>query len=70
MKQIVLSVREEKINFFKELIKNFDFVKVEKSTEPTKEEILQSIERGMKEVELMRKGKLRKRDISELLNEV
>ena len=70
MKQIVLSVREEKVNFFKELIKNFDFVKVEKSSEPTKDEILQCIERGMKEVELMKQGKLPKKNIRQLLNEL
>jgi hypothetical protein len=67
MKQVLLSVPENKFNFFSELIKSLQFVKVEKSSEPSKAEILKSIEQGMKEVELIRQGKLPKKNIEQLL---
>ena len=70
MKQIVLNVPENKFSFFSELINNLGFVTVAKDTEPSKAEILQSIQQGMKEVELMRAGKLPKKNIKELLGGV
>jgi len=70
MKQITLNIAENKLNFFIDLIRNFDFVKVEKQTEPTKAEILQSIEKGLKQAELIRKGKLPKKKIEDLLREL
>ena len=70
MKQITLNVAENKLDFFIDLIRNFDFVKVENQSEPSKAEILQSIEAGMKEAELIRKGKLPKKKIEELLREL
>lgn len=38
--------------------------------EPTKEEILDSIEKGMKEVQLHLKGKIKLREAKHLLNEI
>ena len=70
MKQITLNVAENKLDFFIDLIRNFDFVKVENQTEPSKAEILQSIEIGMKQAELIRKGKLPKKRIEDLLREL
>ena len=67
MKQLILSIPESKYNFFNQLLKNLSFVKIEKSVEPSKEEILHSIEQGLKEVELMRQGKLPKKGIEQLL---
>ena len=58
MKQLVLNIPENKFIFFTELINNLGFVKVAKEAEPTKAEILQSIQQGIKEVELIREGKL------------
>ncbi len=70
MKQITLNVADNKLDFFIDLIRNFDFVKVENQTEPSKAEILESIETGMKQVELIRKGKLPKKKIEDLLREL
>jgi len=70
MKQIILNVAENKLAFFIDLIKNFDFVKVEKQAEPSNAEILQSIEKGLKQAELIRKGKLPKRKIEDLLRDL
>ncbi|MGE0635213.1 MAG: hypothetical protein AB7P01_02145 [Bacteroidia bacterium] len=70
MKQITLNVAENKLDFFIDLIRNFDFVKVEKQAEPSNAEILRSIETGMKQVELIRKGKLPKKKIEDLLREL
>lgn len=40
MKQITLNVAENKLDFFIDLIRNFDFVKVENQPEPSKAEII------------------------------
>lgn len=48
MKQITLNIAENKLDFFIDLIRNFDFVKVEKQAELTKTEILQTIKKGKK----------------------
>jgi len=70
MKQLVVSVPEDKYRFFNELIKSLRFVKVDKEIEPSKQEILMSIEKGLKEVELIRNGKLPKKSIEQLLRGV
>ena len=67
MKQLVLTIPENKFRFFSELLKNFDFVKIEKDAEPSKAEILHSIEQGLKEAELIRTGKLPKKSVEQLL---
>ncbi|MEO5572771.1 MAG: hypothetical protein ABIT08_15425 [Bacteroidia bacterium] len=67
MKQLTLSVPENKLKFFYQFLKSLEFVKIEKEVEPSKAEILHSIERGLKEVELIRQGKLPKKSIDQLL---
>jgi hypothetical protein len=70
MKQLTVTVPENKFRFIHELLKNLSFVKIEKNTEPSKAEILRSIEQGLKEVELIRQGKLPKKSIEKLLQSV
>ena len=72
MKQITLSISENKYPFFIELIENLDFVKVKEkeSTEPTKEEIKKNIKQGLKELKLIEQGKLKTRPAREFLNEL
>lgn len=45
-------------------------IKAEVYPEPTKEQILKSIEKGMKEVQLHLKGKIKLREAKHLLNEI
>jgi hypothetical protein len=72
MTQIVLNIKDSKVGFFLELIKNFDFVKVEKQdyTEPTKDEIKENIKQGLKEVQLIEKGKMKATPLNDFLNEL
>ena len=72
MTQIVLKIKDSKVGFFLELIKNFDFVKVEKQddTEPTKDEIKEDIKQGLKEVQLIEKGKMKATPLNDFLNEI
>lgn len=51
-----------------ELIKNFDFVSISKT--PGKKEQLLSIARGMQQVQLAEKGKIKSRPAKSFLNEL
>lgn len=72
MTQITLKIKDSKVRFFKELIKNFDFVKIEKeeSTEPSKEEIAENIKQGFKEVKMIEEGKMEGVSLKEFLDEL
>jgi hypothetical protein len=72
MTQLTLNINDNKVNFFLELIKNFDFVKVENQDyiEPTKDEIKKNIKQGLKEVQLIEQGKMKSTPLKELLNEL
>ena len=72
MAQITLDIKESRVSFFLELIKNFDFVKVNKENldEPTKEEIKDNIEQGLEELKLIEEGKMKTRTAKEFLDEL
>lgn len=60
-KQITLTIKDNKLPFFMELVKNLDFVKIEEplEPEPTKAEIIKGIEDGLKESKLFKAGKIK-----------
>lgn len=68
MTLITIHIQDSKVPFFMELIKNFDFVKVEDY--PTKEEVKENIKQGLKELQLVKQGKLKTRPAKEFLNEL
>jgi hypothetical protein len=71
MKQVILKVPDKNYNFFMELIKNLDFVKkVEENDEPTREQILQDIKESVKEVNLIKAGKLKGIPAKDILREL
>ncbi len=80
MALITVKIKDNKVSFFRELIKNLDFVqeeKVEESEirddeyrEPTKEEIKENIRKGLREVKLIEEGKMKSRPAKEFLNEL
>ena len=72
MTLITLKIKNSKVGFFMELIKNFDFIKVEKqdNTEPAKEEIKENITRGLKEVQLIEQGKRKATPLKDFINEL
>ena len=55
-----------------ELLRNFSFVKVknESDDEPSKEEILEGIRRGLHEVKLIEEGKMKSRPAKEFIREL
>jgi hypothetical protein len=68
MTQLTIQIQENKVPFFMELIKNFDFVKVDKY--PTKEEIKDNIRQGLKEIQLIEQGKMKATPLKDFLNEL
>ncbi len=72
MKEVTIQVPDKKYGLFLELMKSLSFVKKVKTVddEPTKEEILDGIRQAVKEVNLIKQGKLKARPIQELLDEL
>lgn len=71
MKQITLSIPDNKYSFFLELIKSLGFVKgMDTDIEPGKDEILSGISEAVNEVNLHKKGKLKLKTAQQFLNEL
>jgi hypothetical protein len=70
MTQVVLNIKDNKVGFFMELVKNFDFVKVEEYPEPSKKEIKESIRKGLEEVKFIEQGKKEGTYLNDFLNEL
>jgi len=68
MTQLTIQIQENKVPFFMELIKNFDFVKVDNNT--AKEEIKDNIRQGLKELQLIEQGKTKATLLKDFLNEL
>ena len=78
MTQFTINVQDNRVNFFIELIKNFRFVKILKQQktyetveihEFTKEDILNGMKQGLREVELIEQGKMKSTPLKEFLDE-
>jgi hypothetical protein len=70
MKKVTLTIQDTKFQFFMELIKNLDFVKVEEDEGDSKEEIIANLKQGFKELNLYKQGKLQTTPAKEFLNEL
>ncbi|MES2849983.1 MAG: hypothetical protein V4685_13065 [Bacteroidota bacterium] len=68
MKELTLQVDEKKYKFFLDLIRNFDFVSVQK--EPSKKELLLSVAKGMHQASQASQGKMKSRNAKSFLNEL
>lgn len=69
MKQITLYIPEEKFSFFMELIDSIDFVKKEVSDNSrTKTE--NGFKEAVRQINLVKQGKLKARDARALLDEI
>jgi hypothetical protein len=62
---LVINIPDTEAPFFMELLKKFDFVKV-KQAENT--QVLEGLERSLKQMKSMREGNLSKPNISELFD--
>ena len=69
MKQVILNVKESKFKFFMELVRSFDFVRIDGDGD-SKEAILSNIKKGLEEVKLARQGKLKTTPAKDFLNEL
>ena len=72
MKQIVLNIDERKVKFFKELIKNFDFVKIADEIKLTDEqnEFVDGLKESLNEVDNHKKGRKNLQSAREFINEL
>ncbi len=72
MKQVTVHIPDKKYEMFMELMKSLSFVKKVKSEddETTKEEILDGIKQAVKEVNLIKQGKLKPVLLKDFLNEL
>lgn len=72
--QFIVQVPDNKAPFFLELARSLKFVKVSPDSiadeEPTKEQLKAEIRQAVREVNLIKKGKLKSRPIEDLLNEL
>ena len=66
MKQVTLNIAENKFKTFLEFIKTLDYVKVE----DVEEQALGEFQNSLKQVKLMKEGKLPKQSAQEFLNEL
>ena len=67
MREVLVTVPDDKVNFFIELVENLGFADVKK---PGQDKTSQHIKKGLKEVQLIRAGKLPKKKIQNLLREL
>jgi hypothetical protein len=67
MKQIVIEVPEGKYEFFDKLMSELGFAQ---KNQDSKSMIYASVKKGLKEVNLIRNGKLPKKPIQKLLREI
>ncbi|MFA5781367.1 MAG: hypothetical protein WC868_03760 [Bacteroidales bacterium] len=73
MAHVILNVKDNKLSFFFEFIKNFRFIKVEKTIsddEPSKEEVIKNIKLGLIDIKNIEQGKSKSRPAKDLLNEL
>jgi hypothetical protein len=71
MRHVTVYTTDKEYGHFVQLAKNLHYVKrIETDEEPTKEEIISNLKRGFKEMQLIKKGKLKTTSIEDFLNEL
>ena len=69
MKQVTLNIKDDKFQFFMELVKNFDFIQVD-SDGDSKKEVMANLKQGFKEMKLYKEGKKEGTPLNDFLNEL
>lgn len=67
--KVLLDIKDEKVPFVMEVLKNFKFVKAELVAEE-KTQLVDEIKEAVENLKLVRAGKLKARPAKELLNEL
>ncbi len=70
MKRIMLYIPDNQYAFFLELVKKLGLEKAKEETADTREEVLQGIAQGLREVKLIEEGKMTSRPARDFLNEL
>jgi hypothetical protein len=71
MKQVTLHIPDNKYPLFIELANSLNFVKkIEVDEEPSKGKVVKSIKQSVKELNLVKSGKLKARNARDLINEL
>ena len=67
--KVLLDIKDSKVEFVMELLRNLSFVKAKPLTDE-KAEFIEDIRNAVEEVKLVKKGKLKAKPARELLNEL
>jgi hypothetical protein len=67
--KVLLDIKDSKVEFVMELLRNLSFVKAKPLTDE-KAELLEDLRNAVEEVKLVKKGKLKAKPARELLNEL
>lgn len=67
MKEVIIEIEEKKYEFIIDLLKNFDFVSIKKTS---RKKDLEQIAKGMKEAKLASEGKFKSRLAKSFLDEL
>ena len=67
--KILLDIKDNKVDFVMELLRNFSFIKA-KTLTPYKAQVLQDLKEAVESINLVKQGKLKARPAKDLLNEL
>ena len=69
---LTLEIKDNKFQFFKDLISNFRFVKIKEveHDEDSDEEVMANIKNGIEEIRLVEKGKMKATPVRDFLKEL
>jgi hypothetical protein len=72
MAKLILEIEDKKLKFFKEILQNFSFVKIEEDEyeEDTDEQVKENIRAGVKELKEVLEGKKESRPAKDFLKEL
>lgn len=68
--KILLDIKDSKAAFLIEILKNFSFVKTVTTITPAKGELMKDIKESVDELNLIKEGKLKARDVEDLISEL
>jgi len=68
--KVTLEIKDSRVPFFLELIKNFDFVTVDEDAGDSREAVLNNIKQGLHDAAQIQKSKLKTRPAQQLLDEL
>jgi site-specific DNA-adenine methylase len=71
MRHVTIYTTDKEYSHFLELAKNLHYVKkIKTDDEPSKDEIVSNLKKGFKEMQLIKKGKLKTTSLNDFLNEL